>query len=215
MLAISATAMGGDQKPFDLDAKDRRYPVVNPSPQQSVQISGAISNSLIVRMYAQYLTDGSPECSRQMAWGGPRYPLAITIPLSLNHQETHYETHFDVDHFLPGACRWHLVDVSAEVERDNDVSIANPFITLVGASGWTPELQGSLPEFRESSKANSENTPVNWGCDFAMIEGGPPRSRSACLGGTRNQPRKRVHLLRPGDRFVKADFTDLPSSAQR
>lgn len=118
LMCLSACAQHTAVPSRQLAPGDPDYPVVNPSPIQVVKFTAIVPPTLSSDFHLHYFVDLRQE-------GGPadlksplgchwtqRSPFAVDLPLKLKRIGNTYTGQFSPDHFLPGACGWHLEGIT-------------------------------------------------------------------------------------------------------
>lgn len=118
LICLSACAQHIAVPSRQLASGDPDYPRANPSPVQVVNFTAIVPPTLSSEFHLHYFVDLTQE-------GGPadfksppgchwtqQSPFDVDLQLKLKRSGNTYTGQFSPDHFLPGACGWHLEGIT-------------------------------------------------------------------------------------------------------
>jgi hypothetical protein len=104
---------------------------VNPNPHAQIRISGVMPHTLVIRLFATYLSTtplSKNPCGEWVKGGDFSIPLAVTIPLDVTPSGGVYEATALADKFDPGKCGWHFYGISYTVNGAGPGGYAAEFV---------------------------------------------------------------------------------------
>ena len=104
---------------------------VNPNAHEKIRMSGAMANTVVIRLFATYISItplSKNPCGEWNRGGDFSIPLAVTIPLDVTPSGGVYEATALADKFDPGKCGWHFYGISYTVNGAGPGGYAAEFV---------------------------------------------------------------------------------------
>ena len=90
-------------------------PDVNPQPQKILRITGAVDESLSIKVSTTYIS-AEKKCRRVTnRFAGASAPLSERVAANVIRSGTAYEARVAFDHFLEGRCRWYPYTIEFQI----------------------------------------------------------------------------------------------------
>jgi hypothetical protein len=119
----------------NVEPGDRSYPVLNPTPKQTIAIEGEVPQNWELHLLVEYASRAAD--NRMLSTGCTYYtsvvegavqPYSISREIPITRDRTSFKGTFAVDQFKEGSCGWH----------------ASALSYLIGTRDGTPLAQGRL-----------------------------------------------------------------------
>ncbi len=190
---------------------DPDYPQENPNAAHVIELYGTVPVGINLGLDAIFMAQHKSGCLMTPTYltgavSGAFSPLYLSLPLNIKRDGVNFSATVVVDKFIPGRCGWDLLTVKARLSKRELQSLPG-------------NLLAKKPLLGMFGEANSEDTPITWGCRFNKLANLPQNYRAfACYLPESERSVKKykhTHLITAADRSIQVHFLDLDDSESK